>query len=1144
MSDPAGTEATTPLEVRLLTDDPSTQDFFEGHAHQNIANAMFALLQNEVGGRVIGLEGYWGSGKSTVITLLGVTIRDHQSDHITNLSNTKRATPQLLVFDAWAHQGDPLRKSFLLSLIAQLKEWEWISEDSVKEFKGQLDGSHVHLNTTSTARLTPEGRVTSGALLLVPLGASLFGTSKALGIFFLLAPLISVLLFWCVVRIAKFFVRIRERKQKGTWKLIRMFSVARTFSFFAQNQVTDTESDSTEVSEPTSVEFEEKFGQILDRSLSGERTLVLVLDNLDRIARSDARAILATMQTFTGSSERIRQKEWAKKVWTIVPFDSAGLAKLWNEPRTDDIDTGSNLPAGTIGRAFLDKLFAIRFVVPRPVLSDWRSFFLEQLRTANPGIEESDLRSVVRLRALYPSIYAGGCVANEVITPRQLIQLCNQMSAFRLQRNDIPLSHIAYFILLERDGIDIYDWLTKNDEVPTWVVAQLGADLVSSIAALYFGTNPRHGKQLLLRGPVESALLAGDSDEISRLQNDPGFIDTLDSIDLTKFAEDGGVELLNAAVALAGAHLLEHSELSDFVCWNLKPVVKGVGEWSVVDKMTGEGLASLCALFEGDDSKKEILGKAKWLLSEGDDETTASLIGLASLANSLEHQNLPVSELLAVKCDLPAELLVTAIATYIGVAKSVASRTVLEFSCTSTELANAIVRSAQVDPTSALSVYVAMRDVEGRVDEGQAAISIGDVLKSGDPGEPTLTGLLRMLDYSRSSPEGCEAIKLNAEDGTLLHHLHRAFTNAWPDAFVLAAMLVIEFRGPLLSIDPPATREAVQGINALRQFVSNPAGTPPIADAQLRWFAGHLNVASFVLGKMKAQPELVPWGNFFLTTIVEKEGETLAAGTFKNNWGVLDIALGEQQFDLLALAMLTNAEKRNEITADNRDLKLAVRLLATTSSADGDEARGAVLGWAYTLISAGTKEEWLNDLQVQGGGSLVHLVLDVSPTRKEAPVSPDLSDALHDYAQNLESGQPVWQISASGLKTISSLLAPANRKVLASELCAGLEGLNGSFDPAFLAVFGDFLEDEESFRQHPKLPIVLARLVTNESWDRLKWFVDMAKRHSDVLNDSVREEDLDDLKMKVQEKIDADAEESSDSLVDLAHQLRLERGEG
>ena len=57
--------------TRIVGDAPAAVDEFG--SHEPVANAICDLLETEPGGRTIGLEGGWGSGKSTVAKLLAAS---------------------------------------------------------------------------------------------------------------------------------------------------------------------------------------------------------------------------------------------------------------------------------------------------------------------------------------------------------------------------------------------------------------------------------------------------------------------------------------------------------------------------------------------------------------------------------------------------------------------------------------------------------------------------------------------------------------------------------------------------------------------------------------------------------------------------------------------------------------------------------------------------------------------------------------------------------------------------------------------------------------------------------------------------------------------------------------------------------------
>ena len=54
--------------TRLLPDTPADTDSFG--SHERVAHSIAEVVQTESGGKAIGLEGGWGSGKSTIVKLI------------------------------------------------------------------------------------------------------------------------------------------------------------------------------------------------------------------------------------------------------------------------------------------------------------------------------------------------------------------------------------------------------------------------------------------------------------------------------------------------------------------------------------------------------------------------------------------------------------------------------------------------------------------------------------------------------------------------------------------------------------------------------------------------------------------------------------------------------------------------------------------------------------------------------------------------------------------------------------------------------------------------------------------------------------------------------------------------------------------
>lgn len=88
------------MKIVLLDDAPAETDEFGVNAHDRIAKSIAELASNEDGARVIGLEGEWGSGKSTVVELIKARFVGSEPD------GQKDRT--LIVIDAWRIKGTSL----------------------------------------------------------------------------------------------------------------------------------------------------------------------------------------------------------------------------------------------------------------------------------------------------------------------------------------------------------------------------------------------------------------------------------------------------------------------------------------------------------------------------------------------------------------------------------------------------------------------------------------------------------------------------------------------------------------------------------------------------------------------------------------------------------------------------------------------------------------------------------------------------------------------------------------------------------------------------------------------------------------------------------------------------------------------------
>lgn len=1103
--------ANVEYRVRLLADAPAKSDEFAAKAHERVADAIAALIADEDGGKVVGLEGLWGSGKSTVVGL----VRERLA------SGGPETTTRVVVFDAWAHQGDPLRRTFLEAVIRELETAEWLEANTARIAVDELTGRSSHVTTTSTSRLSLEGKLAAGATVLLALGAAFFGNHfshhhrlfLALGAVLLIAPLLVVFGLWVAKSVGR---RLATENQENIWTRL---AALKPSSFFAKDQATDTVTVGVQQGEPTSVEFERIFSRVLMSALTEGRRLVLVLDNLDRVDEDDARKVLSTMQTFTAPTHS--PTSWAPRVWTLIPYDAAGLERLWlSAGAAEDIAQAAATPHLNAASAFLDKLFQVRFEAPPLVLSDWRGYTLRLLHEAFPDEDEANVEAVLRLRGLYPGAVPGRAVADEAPTPRQLKQFVNQIGAVRRQRDDIPLVHIAYYVLLRRDGVDMQKALIGS-EVPHTKLAHLfGGEVREDVAALYFGADRLLAQQLLLGPAMEAAFSAGRSEVVKGLSERPGFVDALEGLDFEARAGAGGIELTRAVAVLGRSGALGVEAVKAWAGAVLDPLANQTPMWRVQGREAGEGLAILLNRVSGsnDDELKELLSRVAQAPLEADTEGQGQLQGVAGLVDELTNLG-RVADSIRITVDIPASRLVDSLAFLRAEVEQLKSTRLVELVANPSEVANALVeaatsgRIAQAD--GALELLLLRPE---RLALAELATDSITWLAANEPASrEQLSLLLAWLDRARRALEPETVLGVAADNGTLLHLVAVATANTWYSEAADASMLHLVAR-PELPDPPSPTRQSPSGLATLRQVLASLAPAE-LLDAQLEWLKSHNREAFEIVARISKGPNTQPWVDNQMPQLSDAGALYTSAAQFVANWGYLRKVLGPDHFRRHSRQLLDKESSREKILAGLTDPQRALDVLVAAEQDNAASYLPEVESAAAALVRSASPEDWAAAVKATETDPLLSLALRLVGT-SAAPKNPNgLQDALHAHFQALAGEEEAWQPGGADFEKLTRLLGVAARRVLASQLCAELEGRDGQVGPELFPTYGDFLGGEPAFRTHSKLPNVIERFVARDQWPVVAWFVELAKREPDAINDKGRQEEIEHLRETVAEKI-------------------------
>ncbi|MFZ6757262.1 P-loop NTPase fold protein [Undibacterium sp. Ji50W] len=155
-------ETITGYKFNILNEVVAEKDLFEDQTHAQVSENLFNLIQSSNKGVTIGLEGNWGSGKSTVINLL--------KDQLIEDKNQKA---KFFMFDAWAHDGDPLRRIFLESLIKEMDPDG--QDDYLLEIEKEITGRKKTVSVESKKSASQFGKLLSFVALTIPLGTALLG---------------------------------------------------------------------------------------------------------------------------------------------------------------------------------------------------------------------------------------------------------------------------------------------------------------------------------------------------------------------------------------------------------------------------------------------------------------------------------------------------------------------------------------------------------------------------------------------------------------------------------------------------------------------------------------------------------------------------------------------------------------------------------------------------------------------------------------------------------------------------------------------------------------------------------------------------------------------------------------------------------
>lgn len=334
--------------VTFIRDVPADEDFFSTHTH--LARAIVETIRSNEEMKVVGLLGRWGSGKSTVAKMI-----------IENMSKDDGRGFRVFTYDAWLHQSDPLRRSFLESLLGWLVETKVIEPgkwgEKLRELSGQIEDTEI----IEAPSLSADARWIGLSLLLVPIGAGLLGLDTIKEAFGQGATWLGLSTFGVAVAfllmpgIVWFLRYMLHREWRATWKRSKKDYFSKSFwavvdeegspaaalRIFTNHSVKRANTRTVRSGEPSSLEFGRVFQEIMREATADKKRFVILIDNLDRVAGDEALQMWATIRSFfLASHETEGLKHEAFHPTVILPIDRHAIEQLFAAMP----DTGRKVP--------------------------------------------------------------------------------------------------------------------------------------------------------------------------------------------------------------------------------------------------------------------------------------------------------------------------------------------------------------------------------------------------------------------------------------------------------------------------------------------------------------------------------------------------------------------------------------------------------------------------------------------------------------------------------------------------------------------------------------------------------------------------------------------------------------------------------
>ncbi|TOE68541.1 hypothetical protein CGJ37_24180, partial [Vibrio parahaemolyticus] len=476
---------------------PVDTDLFEGQGHKQVAQAIASVLLSDSSQHIIGIEGNLGSGKSTVISILQQEIVEKGYHVVTFDADQYHSTLKPALIQSIETE--------LETLIGKKDKYKLAKLGSAVE---TALGKRLEYTKDTTSHIS-----FSAIIFAFSLGVSALQLKPSLKFLAELAkglPNLDKLSGW--LSIALFVSPLL------VYVVLRVLGCKTRLGDLVKRNSTDTISETIDVNrEVGAIELKEAFGTF-SNLIPKEKTLLLVVDNIDRVSPDIARELWSDIEILTSlGSERFR---------ILLPYSEEHLAKALEKSAVDESQSG---------KEFISKRIPIPFSAPPIVTTGWRSQFEEYWNETLPDITgQEGVKDLIEIWA-------------QKITPRYLKSIVNRIGAkidSCPESNELlsGVSCAAYLMIVRDNKLSVNQLLSEPksdkgiDTIPSDIERKLKAthklllkyggkkdEWAKQVAALHFQTSFTIAQSELIAEPIRTALKTYDADMLVELSSLLGF---------------------------------------------------------------------------------------------------------------------------------------------------------------------------------------------------------------------------------------------------------------------------------------------------------------------------------------------------------------------------------------------------------------------------------------------------------------------------------------------------------------------------------------------------------------------------------------------------------------------------------------------